>query len=151
MSELTDETINEAYSAALRYGPEPFNHEDRAHYLTTEKRVKFLMEVANSDFDDRTAYYAAGKYGVSICCVDWIQDVAEESKGLHSFCEALIEGYETPDTTGYYVCLTEKGQRVSHHQDEQDAIEEAGRRRAETGEPHHYYDTSDEEVNLDEV
>lgn len=115
----------------------------------TSEMFDFLVDMESADVFDRKAYHAAGRLGVDICCVDWMQDVAEETDDFEEFIDSLIEGFDTPDTTGYYVCRTPEGERVDHVETEQEAIERAGELQAVTGFPHHYYDSHDEEVTLD--
>lgn len=99
MSEnISEERIEAAYQSALEYGPEPFNHEDRATDVSDEEMFDFLLEMSSSDLFEDRAYYTAGERGVDICLVDWMVEVAEENPdGDEDFIDAVLDGYEQED------------------------------------------------------
>jgi len=91
---IPEERIVEAYRAAIRYGLEPFNNEPRANHVMVSEMFGFLLDMHVSDLFTTRAYHTAGRLGVSPCCVDWMQDVAEETDDLDEFIDALLDGYD---------------------------------------------------------
>jgi len=134
---ISEERVIEAYRAALRYGPEPFSNERRANHVMTSEMFDFLLTMEKSDVFTRKAYYTAGRFGVDICCVDWMQDVAEETEDLHEFIDALLDGYGDGQEV-WYIYETNTGeQKAGPYPKEKDAIQEAGMLQFESGEEHH--------------
>ena len=134
---IPEERIIEAYRAALRYGPEPFNNEPRANHVTVSRMFDFLLTMQSSDVFSTKAYYPAGEFGVDICCVDWMQDVAEETDDLHEFIEALLDGYGEGREV-WYVYETNVGdEKAGPFSNKENAVRSAGMFQADKGEKHH--------------
>jgi len=134
---IPEERIIEAYRAALRYGPEPFNHESRANHVRVSEMFDFLLDMRHSDVFTTRAYHTAGRLGVSACCVDWMQDVAEETDDLHEFIDALLDGYGEGQEV-WYIYETSVGEKkAGPYQSKEEAIQEAGTLQAESSEKHH--------------
>lgn len=134
---ISEEQIVKAYRAAIKYGPEPFNHENRAHHLMTSQMFDFLITMESSDIFTNKAYHIAGKFGIDICCVDWMQDVAEKTDNIVEFMDRLVDGYGN-GSEPWSVYLTKKGEKVDGpYQEKSKAISQAGERQSKTGEMHH--------------
>jgi len=134
---IPEERIIEAYRAALRYGPEPFDNEPRAGHAMTSEMFEFLLAMQGSDVFTTQAYHTAGRLGVSACCVDWMQDVAEETDDLHEFIDSLLDGYGEGQEV-WYIYETNVGEeKAGPYPTEEGAIQEAGILQAESGEEHH--------------
>jgi len=134
---IPEERIIEAYRAAISYGPEPFNNETRANHLMTSEMFDFLLAMQDSDVFETKAYHAAGTYGVDVCCVDWMQDVAEETDDFHEFIDALLDGYGDGQEV-WYIYETNVGEEMAGpYPNKEDAIQKAGMFQFESGEKHH--------------
>jgi len=134
---IRKERIIEAYRAALRYGPEPFDNETRASHLMVSEMFEFLLAMQHSDVFSERAFHTAGRFGVSTCCVDWMQDIAEEADDLHEFIDALLDGYGEGQEV-WYVYETNAGkERGGPYLNREDAIRKVGMFQFESGEEHH--------------
>lgn len=134
---ISEERIIEAYRAAIQYGPEQFNNERRAAYVMTSEMVDFLLAMQRSDVFTDKAYHTAGRLGVDICCVDWMQDVAEENGDLQEFIDSLIDGYGE-GLEVWYIYETSAGEeKAGPYPNKKDAVRDAGMLQFENGEKHH--------------
>jgi hypothetical protein len=134
---ISEERIVKAYRAALRYGPEPFNNEQRANHVMTSQMFDFLLDMESSDVFKTRAYHSAGRLGVDACCVDWMQDVAEETDGIEGFIEAILDGYGEGREV-WYIYKTSEGEEVAGpYPNKSDALRDAGYAQFDGGERHH--------------
>jgi hypothetical protein len=134
---IPEERIIEAYRAALRYGPEPFDNEPRAKHVTTSKMFDFLMMMKDSDVFTSSAYHKAGQVGVDVCCVDWMQEIAEETGDLQEFIESLLDGYGEGREVWYVYDTNAGDEKAGPFSNKENAVRSSGMFQADKGEKHH--------------